>query len=161
MQLNVECEIRCFLIKGFGGRMMPLFLFIFFIFFITYIHSYNHIYPSPFAGASLHLPIACQLSGRNLPVVPSRESNSGLPHSMPTRYPTNWATPHHNWATPHHDWATPHHFFSFLWLGLKQRIKKNFKPFLQSITHQSLPPLIPLSFLLVRLLLLRKPIRQR
>ncbi len=56
----------------FGGRM-PLFLFIF-IFFITYIHLFNHnIHPSPFAEASLHFLIACVLSGENFPVVPSRE----------------------------------------------------------------------------------------
>ncbi len=30
-----------------------------------------YIYPSPF--------IACKLSGKNLPVVPSQESNSGVP----------------------------------------------------------------------------------
>ncbi len=44
-----------------------------------------HIYPSPFAEASLHFFIACLLSGKDLPVVPSRESNSGLPYSKPTR----------------------------------------------------------------------------
>jgi hypothetical protein len=57
------------------------------LFFIFYnIHTFIHpitfilyIYPSPFAGASLHFFIACELSGKNLPVVPSRESNSGLP----------------------------------------------------------------------------------
>ncbi len=38
-------------------------MFIFNI-FTTYI---QHIYPSPFAGASLHLLIACKLSGKNLP----------------------------------------------------------------------------------------------
>jgi hypothetical protein len=75
-------------VNMFGG-MMPLFLFIFHI-FITYIHSYNHIHtihlsvairwgPSPF----LHRLFA---QWGNLPVVPSRESNSGLPYSKPTRY---------------------------------------------------------------------------
>ncbi len=96
---------------------MPLFLFIFHI-FITYIHSLysfiQYIYQSPYAGASLHLLIAWKLSGKALPVVPSRESNSGLPYSKPTRYQLShaapyWATPHHKWATPHHKWATPHH----------------------------------------------------
>ncbi len=61
-----------------------------FIFHIFYnIHSYNHIntiHPSPFAEASLHLLIACKLSGKNLPVVLSRESNLGLPYSKPTCY---------------------------------------------------------------------------
>ncbi len=49
-------------IRRFGGRM-PLFLFIFIFFYNihTYIHSITfiqYIYPSPFAGASLHLLIA-------------------------------------------------------------------------------------------------------
>jgi hypothetical protein len=63
---------------------MPLFLF---FIFITYTHSitlFQYIYPSPFTEVSLHLPIACKLSGKNLPAVPSRESNSGLPYSKPT-----------------------------------------------------------------------------
>ncbi len=52
---------------------------LFFIFFITYIHTFiqsfiQYIYPSPFAGASLHLLIAWKLSGKALPVVPSRET---------------------------------------------------------------------------------------
>jgi hypothetical protein len=61
--------------KRFGGRM-PLF-FLFFI-FITYIHLITfiqYIYPLPFAKVSLHLFIACKLSGKILPVVLSREWN--------------------------------------------------------------------------------------
>jgi hypothetical protein len=73
--------------------MMPLFLFIFHI-FITYIHTFiQYIYPSPFAEASLHFFIASMLSGKHLPVVPSRESNSGLPYSKPTRYQLSHAAP--------------------------------------------------------------------
>jgi hypothetical protein len=49
--------------------------------------------PSPFAEASLHLLIACKLSGKNLPVVASRESISGLPYSEPTRYRLSHAAP--------------------------------------------------------------------
>ncbi len=60
-------------------------LFVYFSYFLTYILSSNHIHtihsPRP-----LHLLIACKLSGTDLPVVPSRESNSGLPSSKPTRY---------------------------------------------------------------------------
>ncbi len=71
------------------------------LFFIFYnIHTYNHtitfiqyIYPSPFTEASLHFFIACLLSGGTLPVVPSRESNSGLPSSKPTRYQLCHAAP--------------------------------------------------------------------
>ncbi len=45
-----------------------------------------YIYPSPFAEAFLRFLIAGMLSGKHLPVVPSRELNSGLPYSKPTRY---------------------------------------------------------------------------
>ncbi len=96
---------------------MPLFLFIFHIFFFYNIHTIiqSHSYNS-FAESSLHLLIACKLSGTELPVVPSRESNSGLPSSKPTRYqrlchaapcqlchaaPSNCATPHHNFPHSH------------------------------------------------------------
>jgi hypothetical protein len=37
---------------------------------------------------------------KHLPVVPSRESNSGVPYSKPTRYQLGHAAPF--WATPHH-----------------------------------------------------------
>jgi hypothetical protein len=72
---------------------MPLFLFTVFIIFydvhtIIQSHSYN-----TFAEASLHLLIASKLSGTDLPVVPSRESNSGLPSSKPTRYQLSQAAP--------------------------------------------------------------------
>ncbi len=58
-------------------------LFVYFSYFLTYIqsHSYNTL-----AEGSLHLLITCKLSGTDLPVVPNRESNSGLPSSKPTRY---------------------------------------------------------------------------
>ncbi len=74
------------------GRM-PLF-FVYFSYFITYIHSIEfiqYIDLSPFAEVSLHLLIPCKLSGKNLPVVMSWESNSGLPYSKPTRYQLNHA----------------------------------------------------------------------
>ncbi len=54
-----------------------------------YIHTITfiqYIHPSPFVEAPLHFFIASMLSGKHLPVVPSRESNSGLPYSKPTRY---------------------------------------------------------------------------
>ncbi len=62
---------------------MLLFLFIL-IFFSTYNHSITfiqNIHPSPFAEDPLHLLIAGQLSGKNLPGVPSQDLNSGLPYS--------------------------------------------------------------------------------
>jgi hypothetical protein len=66
-------------------------LFIYFVIFNACIPNHIHtmipyIHPSPFAEASLHFLIALVLSGENLPVVPSRELNSGLPYSKPTRY---------------------------------------------------------------------------
>ncbi len=53
---------------------MPLFLFIYHIFLLYNIHTIieSHSY-NTFAEASLHLLIAWQLSGTDLPVVPSRE----------------------------------------------------------------------------------------
>ncbi len=76
---------------------MPLFLFILF-YCMIFIHSFNHIH-------TVHLSVAIRrglspylhrwsAQWKNLPVVPSRESNSGLPHSKPTLY--HWATPHMN-----------------------------------------------------------------
>jgi hypothetical protein len=85
---------------------MPLFL-IFIIFnnhsHSTIIHSFIlHHSPRP-VFLYPHRFFAQQ--EKNLHEVPSRELNSGLPYSKPTRY--NWATPHLNWATPHRNWATP------------------------------------------------------
>ncbi len=62
------------------------FVCLFYIFYNinTFIQT-QYINPSQFAEASLHILIACVLSGGNFPVVLSRESNSGLPYSKPTR----------------------------------------------------------------------------
>ncbi len=71
----------CILSKGLVAGCHSFCLF---WLFITYIHSFiqsQYIHPSPFAEASLHIFIACVLSGENFPVGPSRESNSGLPYS--------------------------------------------------------------------------------
>jgi hypothetical protein len=69
-------------------------LFVYFWFYNihTFIQS-QYIHPSSFAEASLHILIACVLSGENFPVVPSRESNSGLPYSKPTRCQLSHAAP--------------------------------------------------------------------
>jgi hypothetical protein len=77
---------------------MPLFLFIFHILLHTYIHLItfiHYIYPSPFAIAITISISSSRVSsvGENLPVVPSRESNSGLPYSKPTRYQLCHAAP--------------------------------------------------------------------
>jgi hypothetical protein len=69
---------------------MPLFLFIFHIFYDihTFIHSITfiqYIYPSPFAEVSLHFLIACLLSGQKRPCGAEQRLNSGLPYSKPTQ----------------------------------------------------------------------------
>ncbi len=65
---------------------------------MTYIHSFNHIiqyiYLLPFAVASLHILIACKLSGKNLPEVPSEHQTRTC--FTASRRATKWATPHHN-----------------------------------------------------------------
>jgi hypothetical protein len=66
-------------------------LFVFLIFSSTYLQPIifiQYIHPSPFAEVPLYLLIAGQLSGKNLPGVPSREANSDLPYmySKPTHY---------------------------------------------------------------------------
>ncbi len=48
--------------------------------------------------APLHFFIAEQLSGRHLPGVPSRDSNSGPPYSEPTCYQLSHAAPYNYWA---------------------------------------------------------------
>jgi hypothetical protein len=73
---------------------MPLFLFIFIFYNIhTFIQS-QYFHSSAFAEASLHVLIACMLSGEDLPAVSSRESNSGLPYSKPTRCQLSHAAPY-------------------------------------------------------------------
>jgi hypothetical protein len=71
-------------------------IYLLFIFHILYMHTFiqlQFIHPSPVAEASLHFFIACMLSGEDLPVVPSQESNSGLPYSKPTRSQLSHAAP--------------------------------------------------------------------
>jgi hypothetical protein len=90
--------------QRFGG-MMPLFLFYFFEILqnIQSIHSITfiqYIHPSPFAEVPLHFLIASQLSGKNLPGVPSRESNSGLPYSKLAHYQLSYAAPLLSYAAP-------------------------------------------------------------
>ncbi len=60
---------------------MPLFLFIFHILLHTYIHLITfiqYIYPSPFAEASLHIVIACKLSGWKPPCGTEPRNELGL-----------------------------------------------------------------------------------
>ncbi len=60
-------------------------LFLYYIFYIYNLHTYIHsitfiqyIYPSPFAGASLHLLITWKLSGKTLQEVPRIELGPAL-----------------------------------------------------------------------------------
>ncbi len=77
-------------LKGLVERCHSLCLFFIFDNIHTFIHPSLSYYPfirrHAFARASLHFFIACELNGKNLLVVPSRESNSSLPYSKPTRY---------------------------------------------------------------------------
>ncbi len=58
----------------------PLFLFIIYIFFLQYIHSYIH-------SLRVHSCFLIALrSVEGLPGVPSRDSTSGLPYSKPAHY---------------------------------------------------------------------------
>ncbi len=97
--------INSFLRLRFGGRM-PLFL-VYFSYFITYTHTFfsitftQYIYPSPFAGASLHLLIACKLSRKTS--LWCRAENRTRACLTASRRATNRATLHHtNRATPLH-----------------------------------------------------------
>jgi hypothetical protein len=67
-------------------------LFVYFSYFITYIHSFiqSHSYNTfihrhSLRPLSISSSLVCSV-GKNLPVVPSRELNSDLPYSKPTRY---------------------------------------------------------------------------
>ena len=88
---------------------MPLFFTLLAFFFIHYIHTFLH--PWTFAEAPLHSLIADQLSGRHLPGVPSRDSNSGPLYSEPTCYQLSHAAPY--WAMPHPNWAMAN--FTCMW----------------------------------------------
>ncbi len=71
---------------------MPLFFtLLVFLSYVQYIHTFLH--PWTFAEAPLHSLIADQLSGRHLPGVPSRDSNSGPPYSEPASYQLSHAAP--------------------------------------------------------------------
>ncbi len=91
---------------------MPLFLFFFLHIFITYIHSFiqSHSYNTFIHSHSLRpLSISSSLLcsvGKHLPVVPSRESNSGLPYSKLTRYQLSHATPYEEtWSRSFPSWT--------------------------------------------------------
>ncbi len=105
-------------VKRFKGLVAWCHSFCLFSYFWAYTfirsHSYNIFIRRHLPGPLSISSSPYKLSGKTLPVVPSQESNPGLPYSKPTRYQLShaapyWATPHHNWATPHHNWATPHH----------------------------------------------------
>jgi hypothetical protein len=74
---------------------MPLFLFIFHTFYNIHPFIQSHLYNTFIRRHSLGpLSISSSLeSGKTLPVVLSRELNSGLPYSKPTRYQLSRAAP--------------------------------------------------------------------
>jgi hypothetical protein len=95
--LSAATQILYFFFLKVGGRM-PLFLFIFCFHNLQYRHTFNPIH-------TIHLSVAVRRGlspsphrfvssvGKTVPVVPSRESNSGLPYSKPTRYQLSNAAP--------------------------------------------------------------------
>ncbi len=116
---------------------MPLFfVYFWFFFFITYIHSFNHntfIRRHSLKPLSISSSLVCSVGKASLwcraenwtracLTANRRAANWATPHHAEPRRTIlshaapywatlhhNWATPHHNWATPHHNWATPHH----------------------------------------------------
>jgi hypothetical protein len=77
--------------KGLVAVCHSFCLFLYFITFIQYNHPITFIqYIRRGLSPSPH---RLWLSGKDLPVVPSRESNSGLPSSKPTRYQLSHAAP--------------------------------------------------------------------
>jgi hypothetical protein len=71
--------------------------FVYFLYFKLHIHLLNHIHTIHFSvairqGLSPYLH-RWSAQWENLPVVPSRESNSGLPNSMPALYQLSNAAP--------------------------------------------------------------------
>jgi hypothetical protein len=94
------CGIHLLPVQGHQGSALPsgnLFflkvwwqyatLFVYFLYFITYIqHNYSITFIQSIRRGLSPSPHRLWLSGKDLPVVPSRESNPGLPSSKPTRY---------------------------------------------------------------------------
>ncbi len=79
----------------FKGLLSGCHSFCLFSYFTTYIHSFNH---NKFIRRHSLKPLSissslCKLIGENLPVVSSRESNSGLPYSKPARCQRSHAAP--------------------------------------------------------------------
>ncbi len=89
---------------------MPLFLFIFHIFYNIHTlssHSYNTFICCHSLGP---LSISSSLeSSVGRPSLWCRAENRTRACLTASQHATNWATTHHNWAKPHHNWATPHH----------------------------------------------------
>ncbi len=89
----------------FGGRIaMPLFLFIFHIFYNihTFIQSHSH---NTFIRRHSLGPLSISSSLESSVGRPSlwcRAENRTRACLTASRRATNWATPHHVWATPHH-----------------------------------------------------------
>jgi hypothetical protein len=78
------------LLKRFGGSCHSFYLFCLFHTFIITVIQYIHSYA--FAEAYF-LSLPYSLRGKNLPVVPSRHLNSGLPYRRPAHYQLSHAAP--------------------------------------------------------------------
>ncbi len=93
--LEWNLSLHCLEFQKVWGMMSHFFWFSL-IFSSTYIHSITfiqYIHPSPLAKVPLHLLNAGQLSVKNLPIEPSRESNLGLAYSRPTHYQLSHVAP--------------------------------------------------------------------
>jgi hypothetical protein len=87
--------LQCFMLNILD---ITLSLTIVYLFYLFQLHTFiipfiQSIYPSPFAKASLHFFIACCSEGKNLPGVPSRDSNSDLPYTRLAHYQLSYAAP--------------------------------------------------------------------
>jgi hypothetical protein len=87
-----KIQVRLGVPKGLVA--LTLFFYLIFSTVQSYIQSIpfmQFIHPSQFAEIPLHLLITGHLGGKNLPGMPSRESNSGLSDSKSTHYHLSYA----------------------------------------------------------------------
>jgi hypothetical protein len=80
-----------YLSERFGRRCHSFYLFC-----LIQSHTFitTFVLHSHYIRRDLSPFIALSLSGKNLPGVPSREFNSGLPYSRPSRYQLSYAAPY-------------------------------------------------------------------
>ncbi len=84
----------------------------FYLFYLFQLHTFiitfiQYIYDLSIGYPSIHQFHHCLFAQReNLPGVPSRDSNSGMPYSRPAHYQLSYAAPLLSYAAPY--WATLH-----------------------------------------------------